>query len=92
LSTHRGFYFDGEFRQGGERILFALDLHCRAALLLPQGAHEKEQPGQLASWVGACPGRQESAGISYSDRSAKGNPTMRRLLKQMAHATVKQNG
>jgi transposase len=47
---------------------------------------------QLASWVGVCPGRQESAGISYSNRSAKGNPTMRRLLNQMAHAAVKQNG
>ncbi len=31
---------------------------------------------QLASWVGVCPGRQESAGLSYSNRSAKGNPTM----------------
>jgi len=34
---------------------------------------------QLASWVGVCPGRQESAGESNSDRSAKGNRTMRRL-------------
>ena len=28
---------------------------------------------QLASWVGVCPGRQESAGESSSNRSAKGN-------------------
>jgi Transposase IS116/IS110/IS902 family len=27
---------------------------------------------QLASWVGVCPGRQESGGVSNSDRSAKG--------------------
>jgi transposase len=48
--------------------------------------------GQLASWVGVCPGRQESAGESSSDRSAKGNRTMRRLLNQLAHAAVKKNG
>lgn len=47
---------------------------------------------QLASWVGVCPGRQESAGESSSDRSAKGNRTMRRLLNQLAHASVKKNG
>ena len=48
--------------------------------------------GQLASWVGVCPGRQESAGESSSNRSAKGNRTMRRLLDQLAHAAVKKNG
>ena len=43
---------------------------------------------QLASWVGVCPGRQESAGASSNDRSAKGNRSMRRLLNQLAHAAV----
>jgi transposase len=47
---------------------------------------------QLASWVGVCPGRQESAGESTSNRSAKGNRTMRRLLNQLAHAAVKKDG
>ena len=47
---------------------------------------------QLSSWIGVCPGRQESAGESTSDRSAKGNQTMRRLLNQLAHAAVKQDG
>lgn len=47
---------------------------------------------QLASWVGVCPGRQESAGQSSSDRSPKGNPAMRRLLNQLAHAAVRKNG
>jgi transposase len=28
--------------------------------------------GQLASWVGVCPGREESAEVSKSNRSAKG--------------------
>jgi transposase len=45
---------------------------------------------QLASWVGVCPGRQESAGESNSDRSAKGNRSMRRLLNQLAHAAVRK--
>jgi transposase len=45
---------------------------------------------QLASWVGVCPGRHESAGVSSSDRSAKGNRSMRRLLNQLAHAAVRK--
>jgi transposase len=47
---------------------------------------------QLASWVGVCPGRHESAGESSSNRSAKGNRSMRRLLNQLAHAAVKNKG
>src|SRR5215472_769333 len=45
--------------------------------------------GQLASWVGACPGETESAEVSYSHRSPKGNRQMRRLLNQAANAAVK---
>jgi transposase len=45
---------------------------------------------QLASWIGVCPGRQESAGQSSSNRSAKGNRAMRRLLNQLAHAAVRK--
>lgn len=47
---------------------------------------------QLASWVGVCPGRNESAGESSSNRSAKGNRAMRRLLDQLAHAAVRKEG
>ena len=47
---------------------------------------------QLASWVGVCPGRQESAGESHSNRSAKGNRTLRRLLTQLARAAVRKEG
>lgn len=43
---------------------------------------------QLASWIGVCPGSQESAGICYSRRSAKGNRYLRRLLCQTAWAAV----
>ena len=49
-------------------------------------------PEQLASWVGVCPGQQESAGQSYSQRSAKGNWQMRRLLSQAAHAASHAKG
>ena len=47
---------------------------------------------QLASWVGVCPGQQESAGVSQSSRSPKGNQAMRRILNQAAHAAVKVKG
>jgi hypothetical protein len=46
----------------------------------------------LSSWVGACPGDDESAGVNYSHRSPKGNRHMRRLLNQVANATVKTQG
>jgi transposase len=46
----------------------------------------------LASWVGACPGHDESAGINHSRRSPSGNRQMRRVLNQAANAAVKTNG
>ena len=33
-------------------------------------------PKHLASWVGACPGEEETAGVNYSHRSPKGNRQM----------------
>ena len=47
---------------------------------------------QLASWVGACPGDEESAGVNYSHRCPKGNRQMRRVLNQAADAAVKAKG
>ena len=46
----------------------------------------------LSSWVGACPGDEESAGVNYSRRSPKGNRHMRRLLNQTANAAVRTKG
>lgn len=46
----------------------------------------------LASWIGVCPGVEESAGVSASNRSPKGNRFMRRLLNQAANAAVKVKG
>ena len=48
--------------------------------------------GKLSSWVGVCPGSEESAGESKSTRSPKGNSTMRRLLNQAAQSAVKVQG
>jgi len=48
--------------------------------------------GQAASWVGVCPGREESAGKSNNNRSPKGNRPMRRLLNQLAWAAVRTKG
>jgi len=48
--------------------------------------------GQAASWVGVCPGREESAGESHNNRSPKGNRPMRRLLNQLAWAAVRTKG
>jgi transposase len=47
---------------------------------------------RLASWVGACPGHDESAGVNHSHRSPHGNRQMRRLLNQAANAAVKTKG
>jgi transposase len=47
---------------------------------------------QLSSWVGACPGEDESAGVSKSHRSPKGNRQMRRILNQAANAAAKSKG
>jgi transposase len=46
----------------------------------------------LASWIGVCPGEEESAGVSASNQSPKGNRFMRRLLNQAANAAVKVKG
>jgi transposase len=79
---------------------------ARAAEVPGMGAHTAQQviaeagpkaatfasAAQMASWVGVCPGRQESAGESSSDRSPKGNRAMRRILNQAANAAVKAKG
>jgi transposase len=46
----------------------------------------------LSSWVGACPGDEESGRVNKSHRSPNGNRHMRRLLNQAANAAVKAKG
>src|SRR5262249_16829729 len=43
---------------------------------------------ELSSWVGTCPGKEETAQQNHSSRSAKGNKYLRRVLNQAAHAAV----
>ncbi len=47
--------------------------------------------GQFVSWMGACPGREESAGVNRSGRCPKGNRYLRRSLCQAAQAAVRTN-
>ena len=67
-----------------------VDLYAAQELLSEIGpaAATFASPEQFASWVGVCPGRQESAGVCYSSRSPKGNRYLRRLLCQVAWAAI----
>lgn len=47
---------------------------------------------QFSSWVGTCPGTEESAEQNQSSRSPKGNRFVRRMLNQAAQAAVKKKG
>jgi transposase len=48
--------------------------------------------GELTSWCGTNPGSEISAQQNHSGRSAKGNKYVRRLLTEVAQATVKAKG
>jgi transposase len=67
-----------------------IDLYAAQELLAEIGPTAAAFPSaeQFASWVGICPGSQQSAGICYSHRSAKGNRFLRRLLCQIAWAAI----
>jgi transposase len=67
-----------------------VDLHAAQELLaeIGPGATAFPSADQFVSWVGVCPGSQESAGVNYSHRSPKGNRYLRRLLMQTAWAAI----
>ena len=70
------------------QTLPGLDL-IGAAMLLVEIGTDMDAFGsadRLASWVGICPGNNESAGKRQSGRVRKGNPYVRRLLCEFAHA------
>lgn len=53
-----------------------------SAAAFPSGA-------QFASWIGCCPGSEQSDQVNRSARSPKGNKYLRALFSQAAHAAVK---
>ena len=60
-----------------------------AAMLLVEIGTDMDvfgNPDRLASWVGICPGNNESAGKRKSGHVRKGNLYVRRLLCEFAHA------
>ncbi len=65
-----------------------------AAIVAETGVNMKQFPeaAQLASWIGVCPGNNESAGKRKSGRTTKGNPWARRALVECGwSATRKKN-
>jgi transposase len=67
-----------------------VDLYAAQELLAEIGPTAAAFPTaeNFTSWVGVCPGSQESAGVNYSHRSPKGNRHLRRLLCQIAWAAI----
>ncbi|MDX8407602.1 MAG: IS110 family transposase [Mariprofundaceae bacterium] len=89
--------FDAQLLTGLEKEQAALQLlqtipgidMMGAAMLLVEIGTDMSVFGsadRLASWVGVCPGNNESAGKRKSGRTRKGNPYVRRLLCECAHA------
>lgn len=70
------------------QTLPGVDLIGAAMLLVEIGSDMDAfgTAGRLASWVGICPGNNESAGKRKSGRVRKGNLYVRRLLCEFAHA------
>lgn len=63
-----------------------------AQQILAEAGHQAAafpSAAQFASWIGACPGRNESAGVNHSARCPKGNRYLRRSLCQAAQAAVR---
>ena len=65
-----------------------IDLMGAAMLLVEIGTDMNSfgSAEQLASWVGICPGNNESAGKRKSGKTRKGNAWVRRLLCEFAQA------
>jgi transposase len=73
------------------QTLPGIDLIGAAMLLVEIGPDMRVfgSPERLSSWVGMCPGNNESAGKRKSGKMRKGNPYVRRLLCEFAHAASK---
>jgi transposase len=68
-----------------------IDLQGAAMLLVEIGADMSNfaSAERLASWVGICPGNNESAGKRKSGKIRKGNAWVRRLLCEFAQAAAR---
>ena len=68
-----------------------IDEHGAAMLLVEIGADMDAfgSAERLASWVGICPGNNESAGKRKSGRIRRGNAWVRRLLCEFAQAAAR---
>jgi transposase len=68
-------------------------IHLRSAqgILAEIGTNMRRFPSDrhLCSWAGICPGNHESAGKRLSGRTRKGNPYLRKLLVEAAHAAAR---
>jgi transposase len=73
------------------QTLPGIDLMGAAMLLVEIGADMSVfgNAQRLASWVGICPGNNESAGKRKSGRIRKGNAWVRRLLCEFAQAAAR---
>jgi len=73
------------------QTLPGVDLIGAAMLLVEIGTDMSVfgSPERLSSWVGICPGNNESAGKRKCGKMRKGNPYVRRLLCEFAHAASK---
>jgi pimeloyl-ACP methyl ester carboxylesterase len=85
-------FFTVEGAQAYLRDIPKAGLHLDSAqqIIAEMGAKAATFPSaeKLSSWVGACPGEEESAGVNRSRHSPKGNRQMRRILNQAANARL----
>jgi transposase len=77
--------------QGRLQTIPGIDLQGAAMLLVEIGANMGSfgSAERLASWVGICPGNNESAGNRKSGRIRRGNAWVRRLLCEFAQAAAR---
>jgi transposase len=71
----------------GIRVLAAQQIIAEAGTQ----ASAFDSAAQFSSWIGVCPGHEESAEKNHSARSTKGNSYLRRTLCQAAQAAVRTN-
>lgn len=80
------------WQEAAHRIDSVLGINERAAqgILAEMGLQMERFPSakHFASWAGVCPGNNESAGKRRSGKTRPGNPHLRRLLIQAAHAAA----